>query len=99
MELLLRTIHRALPHQLPLHLTRRPSILVPADGFHTEDRMKLPRQHATGIAPQRWTPPSKWSSCAKCKLEVNAFITTSIIAAGYLTGGPTPGAISLVQVI
>ena len=61
--------------------------------------MKLPRQAATGITPQRWSPPSTWSKCAKCKLEVNAFITASIAGAGYLTGVPTPGTIAVVQSI
>ena len=45
--------------------------------------------------PESWDWPWTWSKCAKCKLEVNATITVSLIGAGLLAGLSGPGALAV----
>lgn len=46
-----------------------------------------------------WRPPWTWSRCAKCKLEVNAFITGSVLVAAAAAGTTGPGAIAVWQAL
>ena len=46
-----------------------------------------------------WRPPWTWSRCAKCKLEVNAFITGTVMVACAAAGTTGPGAIAVAQAL
>ena len=46
-----------------------------------------------------WTPPWKWSGCAKCKLEVYGFLSGTVSAAIYAAGATPPGIYAAVQAL
>lgn len=45
--------------------------------------------------PSRWRPPWTWSRCAKCKLEVNLFLTGTVMVAAAAAGTTGPGALAV----
>lgn len=47
----------------------------------------------------RWRPPWTWSRCAKCKLEVNTFITVSVVAVTVGLGHTSPGALATAKAL
>lgn len=55
----------------------------------------IKENHIDGTSTNKrwgWRPPWTWSTCAKCKLGVNAFITISVIGAAAAAGTTGPGA-------
>lgn len=51
--------------------------------------------HIDGKAKWGWSPPWKWSKCAKCQLTVNTFITVSVMAAVAAAGTTGPGVLAV----
>jgi len=44
-----------------------------------------------------WSPPWRWSGCAKCKLSVNAFISGTVLVAAVAAGTTGPGALAVCE--